>query len=135
MIEVVIRYNESRQEFVIYEPTSDTMMVGSNLTECLGNLSKLLMEMSGLDLLNNLDVSYHIDSYTMKAMITSNVDLLKQLKSGPSGFTRSQQKFGGGSASVSSSDCSKSKKKKYNSGFQGAKGFSSAYKKFGGKGF
>lgn len=135
MIEVVIRYNESRQEFVIYEPTTDTMMVGSNLTECLGNLSKLLMEMSGLNLLDNSEVSYHIDSYTMKTMITSNVDLLKQLKSGPSGFTRSQQKFGGGT-SANSIDCNKStKKKKYNSGFQGAKGFSNAYKKFGGKGF
>ena len=135
MIEVVIRYNELRQEFIIYEPTTDTMMVGSNLTECLGNLSTLLMEMSGLNLLDNPGVSYHIDSYTMKSMITSNVDLLKQLKSGPSGFTKSQQKFGGGSSSTTTNDCNKSKKKKYNSGFQGAKGFSNAYKKFGGKGF
>ena len=44
MIEIVINYDESRKEYKIYEPSTDTLMVSSNLTEALTILNKFLLE-------------------------------------------------------------------------------------------
>lgn len=98
MIEIVIKYDPSRSEYKIYEPTTDTLMASSNLTEALCMLNKFINS-SGLSSVSNIldcpDISYHIDSATMKAMIESNLSLLNRLRTAPSGFAMSSQKFGG----------------------------------------
>ena len=59
MIEVVIKYDEAKKEYVIYEPSTDTMMVSQNMTEALVLLNKFLKDsgLSNVDLLSNPDVS------------------------------------------------------------------------------
>lgn len=88
MVEIVINYVSEKQQFKVYEPTTDTLIVSSSLTEALVNLSNFLVQ-SGLiqgDILSYPDISYHLDSYTVKAMVESNVNLLKRLQTAPSGF-------------------------------------------------
>ena len=61
MIEVVINYDPTQKIFKIYEPSTDSLMVSSNLTEALVTLNQFLLD-SGLtntDLLNSPDISYH----------------------------------------------------------------------------
>ena len=53
------------------------------------------------DILNCQDIGYHIDSYTLQAIIQSNVGLLKRLNTAPTGFMNSSQKFGMGNTSGS----------------------------------
>ena len=135
MIEVVIRYDPTRQAYAVYEPTTDSLMVAANLSEALLMLNKFLLEsgMSSVDLLNCPDISYHIDSQTMLSIIEGNMKLLKRLNTAPSGFQISSQRFGGsGLSSKKEEDNKKPTKKKSSGGFQGATGFRNAYKKFGG---
>lgn len=140
MVEIVINYDQSTQNFKVYEPTTDTILVSTNLAEALVNLSKFLSE-SGLiegDILSYTSISYHIDSFTLQAMVESNVNLLKRLSTAPSGFMISSQRFG---TSLNQSSISKkesgfkdSGSKKFghkSSGFSGKNGFKSASKKFG----
>lgn len=141
MIEIVIKYDPSRSEYKIYEPTTDTLMASSNLTEALCMLNKFINS-SGLSSVSNIldcpDISYHIDSATMKAMIESNLSLLNRLRTAPSGFAMSSQKFGGTTQlqqkmtqqkAVQSSNSSQ-KKNTMSSGFSSANGFRKSYKKF-----
>lgn len=124
MVEVVINYSQEDQKFKVYEPTTDTLLVSSSLTEALVNLSIFLTQ-SGLiqgDILDYPDISYHLDSFTVKAMVESNVSLLKRLQTAPSGFMISSQKFGG------SLTGSVNRQKKDNNGFDNS-GFSKAYGK------
>jgi hypothetical protein len=143
MINVVINYDAGNQQFKVFESSSDTILVSSNLTEALVNLSSFLRE-KGLvqDLLKETDISYHIDSYTMNTMIESNTNLLKRLKTAPTGFMISSQRFGTSLNSLGSSNgSSKSGKTKAGSNttvfkggnFTGKTGFKSSYKKFGQK--
>lgn len=150
MVEVVINYDQGTQKYKVYEPTTDTLLVSSNLTEALVNLSMFLTS-SGLiqgDILNYPEISYHLDSYTVKSMVESNVNLIKRLQTAPSGFMISSQKFGG---SISTSSYSSQKrqdnkgsdgfKKSYqsekrfssksSSSFSGKSGFKTSNKKFG----
>lgn len=133
MIEIVIRFDPGKQAYAIYEPTTDSLMVAANLTEALVMLNKFLLEsgMSNVDLLNCPDISYHIDSQTMLSIVEGNMKLLKRLNTAPGGFQISSQRFGGGLGSKKEEPVGK-KKKTSGSGFQGATGFKSAYKKFGG---
>ena len=141
MIEIVIKYDPSRSEYKIYEPTTDTLMASSNLTGALCMLNKFINS-SGLSSVSNIldcpDISYHIDSATMKAMIESNLSLLNRLRTAPSGFAMSSQKFGGTTQfqqkmtqqkAVQSSN-SGQKKNTMSSGFSSANGFRKSYKKF-----
>lgn len=141
MIEIVIKYDPSRSEYKIYEPTTDTLMASSNLTEALCMLNNFINS-SGLSSVSNIldcpDISYHIDSATMKAMIESNLSLLNRLRTAPSGFAMSSQKFGGTTQfqqkmtqqkAVQSSNSSQ-KKNTMSSGFSSANGFRKSYKKF-----
>lgn len=147
MVEVVINYNKDNQNFQVYEPTTDTLLVSSNLTEALVNLS-IFLNSTGLlqgDILDYPEISYHLDSYTVKSMVESNVNLIKRLQTAPSGFTISSQRFGGTSGLIPSkkssssgfSDSYKKSDKKFNrkssSNFSGKSGFRTANKKFGGK--
>lgn len=149
MVEIVINYDQDSQGYKIYEPTTDTLLVSSNLTEAFVNLSMFLSS-SGLiqgDILNYPEISYHLDSYTVKSMIESNVNLLKRLQTAPSGFMISSQKFGGSSTSSyrkqekgfdktgfdKSYQSEKRFSSKSSSSFSGKSGFKTANKKFGGK--
>lgn len=147
MVEVVINYNKDNQNFQVYEPTTDTLLVSSNLTEALVNLS-IFLNSAGLlqgDILDYPEISYHLDSYTVKSMVESNVNLIKRLQTAPSGFTISSQRFGGTSGLISSkksnssgfSESYKNSDRKFNkkssSSFSGKSGFRTANKKFGGK--
>lgn len=134
MIEVVIRYDPTRQAYAVYEPTTDSLMVAANLSEALLMLNKFLLDsgMSDVDILNCPDISYHIDSQTMLSIIEGNIKLLKRLNTAPSGFQISSQRFGGGLSSSKKDEDKKQTKKKSSGGFQGATGFKNAYKKFGG---
>lgn len=123
MIEIVIKYDAGK--FLVYEPTTDTLMACTNLTEALTALNDFLKSsgMSNVDILENPNISYHIDSHTMKSIVEGNVNLLKRLNQAPSGFMISEKRFG-----VSNDKGSK------NSGttLSGATGFSKSMKKFGG---
>ena len=68
MVEVVIKYLEDKQYYYVYEPTSDTLMAANNLSEALIMLNDFLLSsgMSNVDILGSNDISYHIDSQTMK---------------------------------------------------------------------
>lgn len=134
MIEVVIKYDPTRQAYAVYEPSSDSLMVASNLSEALLMLNKFLLEsgLSDVDILNCPDISYHIDSQTMLSIVEGNVKLLKRLNTAPSGFQISTQRFGGSNIGNNNKEEKKPTKKKSSSGFQGATGFRNAYKKFGG---
>lgn len=148
MVEVVINYNKDNQNFQVYEPTTDTLLVSSNLTEALVNLS-IFLNSAGLlqgDILDYPEISYHLDSYTVKSMVESNVNLIKRLQTAPSGFTISSQRFGGTSGLISSkksnnstgfSESYKNSDRKFNkkssSNFSEKSGFRTANKKFGGK--
>ena len=95
MIEVVINYDPTQKIFKIYEPSTDSLMVSSNLTEALVTLNQFLLD-SGLtntDLLNSPDISYHLDSYTIRGIIEGNLKLVKRLNQAPSGFQMSGKKF------------------------------------------
>ena len=147
MVEVVINYDSGKDEFKVYEPTTDTILVSKTLSEALVNLSSFLVgsKLTQADILNCSDISYHFDSETMKRMVESNVNLMKRLKTAPSGFTLSSQRFGTTIMSQTTQrnknqnnnygNNSNSEKRKYkfsNNGFSGKNGFSSSSKKFGG---
>lgn len=148
MIEVLIKHLPDKDCFGVYEPTTDTLMVASNISEALVSLSKFLKD-SGMidkDLLTSSDISYHLDSYTMKAIVESNVNLMKRLNTAPSGFMISSQKFGsslsqnrkdntGGDLGKDTKFGGKNFGGKKNSGFSSFSGntnFGPSYKKFGG---
>lgn len=139
-MDIVINYDQDSNQFKVYEPTTDTVIITTNLTLALINLSNFLINQGLSDILNCPDVNYHLDSYTMKVMIESNVSLLKKINSSniKSGFMISSQKFG---TSTSSQPLSSYKKdnnsikdsnRKYKSSgkFSGKSGFKSANKKF-----
>lgn len=144
MVEIVINYDPAQDEYKIYEPTTDTLLLSKNLTEALVNLS-LFLQSTGMittDLLGSPDITYHLDSYTLKGMVESNVALLKKLKTAPSGFMISNQRFGGntGGGPKKSGDSGFGKKdsgrgtSRRSSSFSGKSGFKTANKKFGSQG-
>lgn len=97
-MDIVINYDPSKKEYKIYEPSSDTVLVSSNLTEGIVNLD-IFLKSQGLikedsDILLSENIDYHMDSYTMRAMVESNVNLIKRLRSGQSEFKNSSNKFG-----------------------------------------
>lgn len=140
MIEIVINYDQNSKVYKVYEPTSDTLLITSNLSESLIKLSEFLKN-SGMiqsDILASDCISYHLDSATMIAMIESNVSLLKRLAQAPSVFTASSQKFGknltSGGFNKNNSDNKKKGsdyKLKGNSNFFSKSSFKNSMKKFG----
>lgn len=97
MIEVVINYDKKSKDFKIYESSTETLMISSNLTEGLVTLNEFLRNHYLIkdDILQEKDITYHLDGSTMIEIIQSNVNLLKQLKNlAPSSFQISTSKFG-----------------------------------------
>lgn len=128
MIEVLINYLPDKDCYGVYEPSTDTLMVASNLSEALVSLSKFLKD-SGMisgDILSSDNISYHLDSRSMKGIVESNVNLLKRLSNAPSGFMISSQRFG---SSLTSSQNKKDGTSE--SGFRNNNKFGN--KNFGGK--
>lgn len=142
MIQIVINYDPSSQSYKVYEPTTQNLIITQDLTEALVTLN-LYLQSQGLikeDILKTEDITYHLDAYTMKAIIESNVKLMKRLKSAPSAFQQSSQRFGTSLSSGTTKRKDKgaswggeSKRKFTNSKFEGATGFNNSHKKFYGK--
>lgn len=132
MIEIVIKYNDDKQMYGIYEPSTNTYMLSGSLSEGLVYLEQFLTDakMIGTSLLDS-DVSYHLDSKSMKAMVESNTALMKRLNTAPSGFTLAQQRFGG---STGGGQQKSSFNGKGSSGTFSNSKFKESYKKFGKKG-
>jgi hypothetical protein len=137
MIEIVIKYDIDKNTFGIYEPSTNTYMISANLSEGLVGLERFLIDTKLIEkgLLDSTNITYHLDSYSMKAIIESNVALMKRLNSAPSGFMISQQKFGGNNLKQSF-DNTKKQKGSYTSSGSGKSfsktGFKNSYKKFKG---
>lgn len=95
-INIAIKYDPLNEEYNIYEPSTDTLLLSKNLTEGLVNLNNFLIS-SGMiktDILKDDSIEYHLCSKTMKAMIDSNVMLIKKLSRGPSEFQVAKDRFG-----------------------------------------
>lgn len=153
MIEIVINYDKDRKEFKLYEPTTDTLFITSSLGESFIKLNDFLKSQGMItgDILESLDITYHIDSMTFLALIENNVNLLKRLNTAPTAFMASSQKFGlpanglqttprqqGQQFQGKGSNNYDGKKKSYkkdrgSSGFFSNTSFRGSYKKFGGK--
>jgi hypothetical protein len=97
MIEVVINYSEEKKVYQVYEPSTKTLLVSDNISQALVGLSKFLQDqgLEKVDILGTSDITYHLDSATMKAIIESNMALIKRLSKAPTGFMMSDKKFGG----------------------------------------
>lgn len=144
MIELAIVYDTEKGLYKIYEPSSDTLVASASLSEALSNISKFLSD-SGIikgNMLDYPDISYHIDSYSMKAIVESNINLIKRLSSAPSGFTNAINRFGGASMNQNKAFQNSDGKKKYdNNKGKGSfsrrgstfsnSGFNESYRKFG----
>jgi len=122
MINVVINYDSQRKEYKLYEPTTDTIIITANLSETFIKLSEFLTNaglISGGDILNTDQVTYHLDSGTLISMVESNVNLMKRLTTqAPSIFTASALKFGSSSSSQNLSTQQK-QKQDYSKGGKG----------------
>lgn len=140
MIEIVINYDKDKKMFKVYESSSDTLMITSSLSESLLNLNKFLKDSNLInkDILQDDNITYHLDSGTMVAMVESNVNLMKRLRNSPSGFMTSSQKFGSSlgnnnkNNSSNSPENSNKKKGRRGTGMFSNTAFRNSYKKFGG---
>lgn len=134
MIDIVIGYDKEEQVYKVYEPSTDTLLVTSNLGESFIKLSEFLkgQQMIIGDLLGNDNIRYHIDSATLLAMVESNATLLKRLNQAPSGFMISGQRFGQSITSGGGKNSQSSKGKRFGGTFSKSK-FNESYKKFGDK--
>lgn len=96
MIDIVINFDKERQEYKLYEPSTDTLLITTNLGESFMKLDGFLREKGMIvsDLLAAPDINYHLDSGAFWNLMESNIKLLKRLNSSPSGFMLSSQKFG-----------------------------------------
>jgi hypothetical protein len=135
-MEVVINYREDKKQYVLYEASTDTIIITESLGEMFMKLNELLyntgtqMDMFSLDTIN-----YHLDSATFKAIIGTNINLLKRLNTAPSGFQTSTQRFGGGIQPVQSQSQNKNNNFKAagKTGTFSKSSFKNANKKFGNK--
>lgn len=130
MIEVVINFDDSKNMFKVYEQKSDTLIVTATLSDSLLKLNEFLLQQGMIsgDIMTTKEVTYHLDSGTMAAMIKSNVNLLKRLSNAQSGFTSSSQKFNSSSGNNKFGSLNSKKWKSFGNSFK------SSYKKFGSKG-
>jgi len=133
MINIVINYDPAQEMYKIYEPTTDTLLVSANLTEALVSLNAFLISQGWTkeDILHENNIIYHLDSPTVVAMVTGNLELMKRLNQAPSGFMLSEHKFGISQQSSTGNGNTDKKTKRKGNRLAGAKGFNNAYKKFG----
>lgn len=132
-MDVVINYNEDKKQYILYEESTDTIIITESLGEMFMKLNELLYNTgTQMDIFSSDQINYHLDSATFKAIIGTNINLLKRLNTAPSGFQTSTQRFGGGIQPA---------QQKENSGFKASgktgtfakSSFKYSYKKFGNK--
>ena len=138
MIDVVIGYDKGEQVYKVYEPSTDTLLITTNLGESFIKLSEFLKSRGMIpgDLLGDESIRYHIDSATLLAMVESNANLLKRLNQAPSGFMISGQRFGQSTTSSQNKSGGGQKKQKFggSGGTFSRSKFNESYKKFGNRG-
>ena len=147
MIDVVVGFDQEQGMYKIYEPTTDTLFVTTNLGDSFLKLSEFLKEQGMIpsDILASNDIRYHIDSSTFIAMVESNVNLMKRLSQSPSSFMISDKKFGQPTGQLRDQIQQKkqnnnykgktNKRTKFKSGNFSKSSFGDSYRKFGGNGF
>ena len=136
MIEIVINYDPQRKEFKAYEASTDTLFITTSLGETFLKLEETLKSKGLVEsLLTSCDITYHIDSYVLLGLVENNVNLLKRLNQAPSGFSISQNRFGGSSTPSNNSGGKSSSSKKFakSSSYFSKSTFNDSYKKFGNK--
>ena len=137
MIEIVINYDPIAKEFKAYEPKTDTLLITTSLGETFIKLDEVLKKNNIIttDLLSNLDITYHIDSYTFFGLIENNINLLKRLNQAPSAFMTSGNRFGISQTNYNYQKQKdwggKSKKKFGGTGTFSKSSFNNSQKKFG----
>lgn len=98
-------------EYNLFLRDLSVLIKSPDLFKCLVLLNEYLVNNGYEELLKDESLMYTMDSYTMVAMISSNVNLLKRLSQAPSKFLQSQEKFGISSQSGSTKPFSSTKKK------------------------
>lgn len=136
MIEIVVNFDPESKNFKIYESSTQTLLISDTLGDGFRNLSEFLRD-SGLiktNIVEELGILYHIDSYTFSEIIKSNQSLMTRVKEIPSEFKNSASKFGttlgGGKNKPDFSRGSDNFKKGKMSGFKKS-GFGKSFGKFG----
>lgn len=96
MIQVIICYDKSLEEFKLYNKEMDIMITSPELFKLLVLFNSSLVERFGEDIniLKSDEIEYILDSASMKRMIMSNVKLIKRLSKGPSAFQAAGERFG-----------------------------------------
>lgn len=104
---VVINYSTDEEVYKLYSSDLDLLLTSSDLFRLFVMFNEVLVQSTGVELLSSPSIDYTLDSASMIQIIMSNVSLLKKIKSMPSGFQLSSDKFGG-SSSLNSSKFNKS---------------------------
>ena len=132
-MEVVINYREDEKQYVLYEASTDTIIITESLGEMFLKLNELLYNTgTQMDMFSSDAINYHLDSATFKAIIGTNINLLKRLNTAPSGFQTSTQRFGGGIQQVQQNK-GEGFKASGKTGTFSKSSFKNANKKFGNK--
>lgn len=97
-------------EYNLFLRDLSVLIKSPDLFKCLVLLNEYLVNNGYEELLKDESLMYTMDSYTMVAMISSNVNLLKRLSQAPSKFLQSQEKFGISGQSGSTKPFSSKKK-------------------------
>lgn len=113
-MEVVIEYDPDVEEYRLYNKDLDILLTSTELFKVLVLFNARLAEVYGdssFSILNCDSIEYSLDSHTMKQIISSNVNLIKQLNRAPSAFQESIERFGGTSSLMRSKSMTFSNKK------------------------
>lgn len=81
-------------EYNLYLRDLSVLIKSPDLFKCLVLLNEYLVDNGYQELLKDEGLVYTLDSATMVAMISSNVQLIKRLSQLPSKFVQAQEKFG-----------------------------------------
>ena len=141
MIEIVVNYDQTKQEYQIYESSTQTLILSTSLGDGFKNLNGYLLSSGQItkSILEDQNIQYHFDAFTFQEIIKSNISLLKRVSEIPSEFKNSANKFG--MPSVPKDIVSKNKKQNFSRGsknFQhnkmsgfGGSNFSKSFGRFG----
>lgn len=104
-MQVIINYSQDEELFKLYVPDFDALYEAEELFKVIVMFNAHLMEAYGVEfnVLKSNEIDYVMDSYSMRQMIQSNVNLLKRLNRQPSAFQESANRFGASSTMTPSS--------------------------------
>lgn len=94
-MQVIINYSPDEELYKLYNQDLDLLLTSEELFKLIVMFNSVLMETYGgeFNVLKSDEIDYIIDSYTMRQMIVSNVNLLKRLNRQPSAFQESANRF------------------------------------------